>query len=183
MAEDQPPVGFFKFLHSLNLDPEQQQLLKQSFPAHRQQIKALRQQLNQQRQQLYELINQPQPNEAEITAPKSRRSTTPERPGAGDSPLSPGTSNVISGRTSKSCCCRDFGQRLCGSGFCCPKNLEHRRGRGRCGPRLARRSRRTLIVLTMGIQRKRNRHASPQNSGDCFKQVGNLHKSKNPKEI
>ena len=58
MAEDKSPGGFIKFLHSLNLDPEQQQLLKQSFPPHRQQIKALRQQLHQQRQQLYELINQ-----------------------------------------------------------------------------------------------------------------------------
>ncbi len=136
MAEDQPPVGFFKFLHSLNLDPEQQQLLKQSFPAHRQQIKALRQQLNQQRQQLYELINQPQPNEAEIAAQITAINNTQnalEQEMARfllelKRHLRPDQQELLLQRV---------GQRLCGSGFCCPKNLEHRRGRGRCGPRLA----------------------------------------------
>lgn len=127
--------GFFKFLHSLNLDPEQQKLLKQNFPPHRQQIKALRQQLNQQRQQLYDLINQPQPNEADIAAQitainniqnaleqemarfllEVKRNLRPEQQ---DQLL------------------QKVGQRLCGPGFC-GANSGHPRGRGRCGPRMA----------------------------------------------
>ncbi len=68
LAESGPSPGFWRVLQSLNLDPEQQQLLKHNFPAHRQQIKELRGRLQQQRQELFSLISQPQPNEAQVAA-------------------------------------------------------------------------------------------------------------------
>jgi len=128
-----PPGGLLGFLHSLNLDPEQQKLLKQNFPPHRQQIKALRQQLHQQRQRLYGLINQPAPNDAEIAAQitainniqnaleqemarfllEIKRNLRPEQ------------QEVLLQRVE---------QRLCGPGMCGPPK-EHHRGRGRGGPR------------------------------------------------
>jgi Spy/CpxP family protein refolding chaperone len=127
------PGSLMGFLHSLNLDPDQEKLLKQSFPPHRQQIKTLRQQLTQQRQRLYELINQPQPNEAEIAAQitvinniqnaleqetarfllEIKRNLRPEQQEA---------------------LLQRVGQRLCGPGFCGP-NGKPGRGMGRCGPR------------------------------------------------
>lgn len=133
MDDGRPPKGLFGFLHSLNLDPEQQKLLEQSFPLHRQQIKTLRQQLHQQRQRLYDLIKQPQPNEAEIAAQitainniqnaleqetarfllEIKRNLRPEQ------------QEVLLQRVE---------QRLCGPGMCGP-GAEHRRGRGRGGPR------------------------------------------------
>jgi Spy/CpxP family protein refolding chaperone len=135
MAEDKSPLGLVKFLHSLDLDPEQQQLLKKSFPPHRQQIKALRQQLHQQRQQLYELINQPQPNEADIaaqiTAINNIQNALEQEMAsfllAIKRNLRPDQQELLLQRV---------GQRLCGPDFCSP-NPEHRRGRGRCGPRPA----------------------------------------------
>jgi Spy/CpxP family protein refolding chaperone len=127
------PGSFMGFLHSLDLDPAQQKLLKQSFPPHREQIKTLRQQLNQQRQRLYELINQPQPNETEIAAQitvinniqnaleqetarfllEIKRQLRPEQQEA---------------------LLQRVGQRLCSPGFCGPKGKSGR-GMGRCGPR------------------------------------------------
>lgn len=71
-VKDRSPQGFLGFLRSLDLDPAQEQLLKQSFPGHREQIKELRQQLNRQRQHLYELINCPEPDEAVIAAQITR---------------------------------------------------------------------------------------------------------------
>jgi Spy/CpxP family protein refolding chaperone len=135
LDEGRPPGGFLHFLHSLNLDSEQQRFLKQSFPAHRQQIKSLRQQLNQQRQQLYELINQPQPKEADIaaqiTAINNIQNALEQEMARFlldvKRKLRPEQQELLLQRV---------GQRLCGPGFCGP-NSDHRRGRGRCGPRMA----------------------------------------------
>lgn len=135
MDEARLPRGILEFLHSLNLDPEQQKLLKQSFPPHRQQIRVLRQQLDQQRQRLYELINQSQPNDAEIAAQitainniqnaleqemarfllEIKRNLRPEQ------------QELLLQRVE---------QRLCGPGRCGPPKEPHR-GRGRSGPRHA----------------------------------------------
>jgi Spy/CpxP family protein refolding chaperone len=127
------PGSFMGFLHSLDLDPAQKKLLKQSFPTHRQQIKALRQQLNQQRQRLYELINQPQPNETEIAAQIT---------------VINNIQNALEQETARflleikrhlrpeqqEALLQRVGQRLCGPGFCGP-NGKSGRGMGRCGPR------------------------------------------------
>jgi Spy/CpxP family protein refolding chaperone len=130
-----PPGGFLGFLHSLNLDSEQQKLLKESFPPHRQQIKELRQQLDQQRQRLYELINQPQPDAAEIaaqiTAINNIQNALEQEIARFllqiKSQLRPEQQELLLQRV---------GQRLCGPGFC-GRNGEGRSRRGRCGPRTA----------------------------------------------
>jgi Spy/CpxP family protein refolding chaperone len=129
-----PPGGFIGFLQSLNLDPEQQAFLKKTFPAHRQQIKELRQQLNQQRQKLYELINQPQPNDAEIaaqiTAINNIQNALEQEMARFllqlKQNLRPEQQEILLQRV---------GQRLCGSGFCGPKGHGHGHGRGRHGCR------------------------------------------------
>jgi Spy/CpxP family protein refolding chaperone len=128
-----PPGGFMGFLHSLNLDPEQKQLLKQNFPAHRQQIKELRQQLNQQRQRLYELISQAQPDEAEIaaqiTAINNIQNALEQEMARFllqiKQNLKPEQQELLLQRV---------GQRLCGPGFCGPHEGggRHGRGMGRC---------------------------------------------------
>lgn len=135
MDEGKPPRGLFGFLHSLNLDPEQQKLLKQCFPPHRQQIKTLRQQLQQQRQRLYDLINQPQPNEAEIAAQitainniqNALEQETARFILEVKGHLRPEQQEVLLQRVE---------QRLCGPGLCRPE-AEPRRGRGRGGPHQA----------------------------------------------
>ena len=121
------------FLHSLNLDPEQKQLLQQSFPAHRQQIKELRQQLNRQRQRLYELISQAQPDEAEIaaqiTAINNLQNALEQEMARFllqiKQNLKPEQQELLLQRV---------GQRLCGPGFCGPHGGggRHGRGMGRC---------------------------------------------------
>ena len=126
------------FLHSLNLDPEQQKLLNQRFPAHRQQIRELRQQLNQQRQRLYELINQPQPNESEIaaqiTAINNLQNALEQEMARFlleiKQNLRPEQQELLLQRV---------GQRLCGPGFCGPDGGGGRpgRGMGRCRDRMA----------------------------------------------
>ncbi len=133
MAEDRLHGGFVKFLQSLNLDAQQEQMLKQTFPPHRQQIKDLRQQLHQQRQQLYELINQPQPNEADIAAQITAINNVQnalEQEMARfllelKRKLRPDQQELLLQRV---------GQRLCGPG-CGPPSERHRgRGRHRPGP-------------------------------------------------
>jgi Spy/CpxP family protein refolding chaperone len=124
-----PPGGFLGFLHSLNLDPEQQKLLKQNFPDHRQQIKELRRQLNRQRQRLYELISQPQPNEAEIaaqiTAINNLQNALEQEMARFllqiKQNLRPEQQDLLLQRV---------GQRLCGPGFCGPQGGGGRHGRG-----------------------------------------------------
>jgi Spy/CpxP family protein refolding chaperone len=138
LHEGRLPGGLKELLHSLNLDQEQQQLLKQKFPAHRQQIKELRQQLHQQRQKLYELIDQAQPSESEIAAQitvinnlqnaleqemvrfllQIKQNLRPEQ---------------------QEMLLQRVGQRLCGSGFCGPRKTGGRPGRvmDRCRDNLA----------------------------------------------
>jgi len=133
MDEGKSPRGLFGFLHALNLDPNQQKLLKQCFPAHRQEIKTLQQQLYQQRQRLYDLINQPQPNEteiaAQITAINNIQNALEQETARFlleiKRNLRPEQQEVLLQRVE---------QRLCGPGMCGPES-EHRRGRGRGGPR------------------------------------------------
>jgi Spy/CpxP family protein refolding chaperone len=133
LEEGRHPGGFMGFLHTLNLDPEQRQFLKQVYPPHRQQIKTLRQQLNQQRQRLYELINQPHPDEAEIAAQITvinniQNALEQEMARfllAIKGNLRPEQQEMLLQRV---------GQRLCGPGFCSP-NGGQGRGKGRCGPR------------------------------------------------
>jgi Spy/CpxP family protein refolding chaperone len=136
MHEGQPPGGFAGFLHSLNLDPEQQKFLKKTFPIHRQQIKELRQQLNQQRQKLYELINQPQPNEteiaAQITAINNIQNALEQEMARFllelTQNLRPEQQELLLQRV---------GQRLCGPGFCGPDGRRgHGRGMNRCRGRM-----------------------------------------------
>jgi Spy/CpxP family protein refolding chaperone len=132
--EGRPPGGFMEFLRSLNLDPEQQKLLKANFPAHRQQIKELRQQLNQQRQKLYEYINQPQPNESEIAAQITHINNIQnalEQEMARfllqvKQNLRPEQQELLLQRV---------GQRLCGPGFCGRNGNRHGRGMDRCRDR------------------------------------------------
>jgi Spy/CpxP family protein refolding chaperone len=129
LHEGRPPEGFKGLLHSLNLDPEQQQLLKQNFPTHRQQIKELRQQLHQQRQKLYEFIDQARPDESEIAAQitvinnlqnaleqemvrfllQIKQNLRPEQ---------------------QEMLLQRVGQRLCGPGFCGPHKTGGKPGRG-----------------------------------------------------
>ncbi len=60
--------GFLRLLHSLDLDKQQQEFLRQTYPAHRQQILQLRQEIANQRQRLFEMLRQAQPSEADIAA-------------------------------------------------------------------------------------------------------------------
>lgn len=60
--------GFLRLLHSLDLDKEQQDFLRQTYPPHRQQIQQLRQEIANQRQRLFDMLRQPQPPEADIAA-------------------------------------------------------------------------------------------------------------------
>ena len=136
--EGGPPGGLLGFFHSLNLDPEQQKVLKKNFPSHRQQIKELRLQLNQQRQRLYELINQPQPNESEIAAQITvinNLQNALEQEMARfllqiKQNLRPEQQELLLQRV---------GQRLCGPNFCGPDGQGGRqgRGKGRCPDRTA----------------------------------------------
>ncbi len=61
-------LGFLRLLHSLDLDPQQQEQLRQSYPRHRDQLHALRRQIAAERQRLFALLSQSQPEEAEIAA-------------------------------------------------------------------------------------------------------------------
>jgi Spy/CpxP family protein refolding chaperone len=127
--DGKPPGGLMGFLHSLDLDPEQKKLVKQNFPAHRQQIKELRQQLNQQRQRLYELISQAQPNEpeiaAQITAINNLQNALEQEMARFllqiKQNLKPEQQELLLQRV---------GQRLCGPGFCGPRGEGGRPGRG-----------------------------------------------------
>ena len=136
MHEGRPPGGFMGFLHSLNLDPEQQKLLKQNFPAHRQQIKELRQQLNQQRQKLYELINQAQPNETEIAA---QITTINNIQNALEQEMARFLLQVKQNLRpeQQELLLQRVGQRLCGPGFCGRNGGGHGRGMDRCRDRMA----------------------------------------------
>ena len=109
--------------------------MKKTFPAHRQQIKELRQQLNQQRQKLYELINQPQPNDADIAAQITSINNIQnalEQEMARfllelKQNLRPEQQELLLQRV---------GQRLCGPGFCGPNGGGHGRGRHGCRDRM-----------------------------------------------
>ncbi len=135
MADGRPHGGFIGFLQSLNLDDEQQKLLKKTFPVHRQQIKELRQQLNQQRQKLYELINQPQPNESEIaaqiTAINNIQNALEQEMARFllelKQNLRPEQQELLLQRV---------GQRLCGPGSCGPNGGGHGRRMHRCRDRM-----------------------------------------------
>ncbi|MGQ9920903.1 MAG: Spy/CpxP family protein refolding chaperone [Desulfobacca sp.] len=63
---DRPGHGFLRLLHSLQLDSQQQELLKQIYPGHRQQINALRQQIALERQRLIEIFSESAPPVGEI---------------------------------------------------------------------------------------------------------------------
>jgi Spy/CpxP family protein refolding chaperone len=135
MDSGKPPGGVLGFLHSLNLEPEQQKFLKKRFPQHRQQIKTLRQQLHLQRQRLYGLINQPDPNETEIavqiTAINNIQNALEQEMARFlleiKRNLNPEQQAMLLQRVE---------QRLCGPGRCGPE-AEHQRGRGRRGPHKA----------------------------------------------
>lgn len=125
--------GFLALLQSLQLDPAQQQFLQQTMAPHREQIKVLRQQLNQQRQRLYDLINRPQPQEAEIaaqiTAINNIQNALEQEMARFlleiKRHLRPEQEEVLLQR---------LGQRLCGPDFCGPQGRAGR-GQGRGGPR------------------------------------------------
>lgn len=65
---DHPGHGFLRLLHSLELDSQQQELLKRIYPGHRQQINALRQQIAVERQRLMEFFTEPSPPTGEIAS-------------------------------------------------------------------------------------------------------------------
>jgi Spy/CpxP family protein refolding chaperone len=136
MHAGRPPGGFLEFLHSLNLDAEQQQLLKQNFPAHRQQIRELRQQLNQQRQKLYELINQAQPNGTEIAA---QITTINNIQNALEQEMARFLLQIKQNLRpeQQELLLQRVGQRLCGPGLCGRNGGGHARGMDRCRDRMA----------------------------------------------
>jgi Spy/CpxP family protein refolding chaperone len=130
-----PEGGLRKLIHSLDLDEQQKQALQPRFPQHLLETMELRRQLAQERVQLFQLLQAEQPDEALISAKLKEISEQQNNLENRMVSFILDTKKILRPDQQEQLLQR-VGQRLCGPGFCGAPNPEHRRGRGRCGPRM-----------------------------------------------